>query len=873
MRSRLESRQLEEEGFVPAGAGTDQSGQLDAAACADLETQALSLLDAVLVNDDREARIAFETVVRTAGTRCAAGDRGEVFAELDELAEHADAPLETIITGAPMAAALHAAAAGDTAGLRAAGTVMMLSVARSDPAGMTAAGVEAARFGSGVPAVVLEEVAAGAPLEARLIDRMRDRADSPDPTIHQLLASWNERQVGDIDAATESLLHYTLAEKLYRASGRPQEALFAGYRRAALSRVLPDAAVLGVWRKAAEWRPAPGRTAAWQDAPGDPVERVRQELADLDTVSARVPDSLLLASLKAELTVELSRLLAPTDADAAAHEAVAGAALLTGYVDDFGWSAGAAARQLEIADLLKDSQPAAAAGVVLDVLVGIDRAFRSPVERNDVIDLFEEASSRFSAMVATAPRDRLRTAARDIDLAMLDYADGTFPLSPGPDQTRAGRLLTAAMQLSEDLAPYADDRLRWARLRAGLAFWMSVIADDATSFDAAAADLHALQVGDRQDPASELAFANLMRGFVDRLPGNSANFAARAGALNAALDAYRRLRAIPTADRPGISDETLTTAFDDLLQRAAVNMREQMADDEAPLPVAGHAAWVLSALKLAEEYEGLHFGDDNQLTNRAAWLSLADQPVYARMIAYPLGFLAGRVRMAAADAPAGTECDALAADRFDSDRVARGVPAADINPTTAAADCEAALLDSDAPRLSYQYGRALMLQGDKAHNAAVRRLLDAAELDLPIAFDALGDYIADSSPDDAAPLYKAFLQRMVAKTFVDVFPVLRAAATPDQQEELLWYAQKAADLGVPEAHLALGELETSGIRQRIHYIIAARLLEDRGDADAAAAASAKAAAVAVSPDQAAAAQSTAAGWTPITWENLPADLS
>src|SRR5690606_13317964 len=123
--------------------------------------------------------------------------------------------------------------------------------------------------------------------------------------------------------------------------------------------------------------------------------------------------------------------------------------------------------------------PAAAAGIVLDVLSGIDRAFRDPVDRSEVVDLFEAASGRLSGMVASADPGRLSAAARDLDLAMLDYSADSFPFAAGATQERVGRLLAAAMRLSGDLSPYADDPLRWARLRTGIAFWRSVISDDA----------------------------------------------------------------------------------------------------------------------------------------------------------------------------------------------------------------------------------------------------------------------------------------------------------------------------------------------------------------------------------------------------------
>ena len=158
------------------------------------------------------------------------------------------------------------------------------------------------RFGTGAPPGFLRKVATGAPIEPAMLDVAERRLGS-DVTAHQLLAHSHERQIDDIDALSEALYEFSVAERLFRQSGRLVDAEFCGHRRAQLARVLPDAKVLEIWQRLQTWQPqvAPAESASMSAGIQPVAVGVVDEASSVAKLAELGPDSLLLDTLRVGL--------------------------------------------------------------------------------------------------------------------------------------------------------------------------------------------------------------------------------------------------------------------------------------------------------------------------------------------------------------------------------------------------------------------------------------------------------------------------------------------------------------------------------------------------------------------------------------------
>ena len=151
---------------------------------------------------------------------------------------------------------LQSAAAGEKAASRILGAALVRIAMERGDLDQTTIARDAMRFGTNLPATVLPAIAAGGPIDPALLELAR-KAGSADPAAHQLIAHSDERRINDIDALTDALLEFSLAERLYRAEGETKQAVFVAHRRAQLARLLPDDRVLQVsGRRGRRWSPA-----------------------------------------------------------------------------------------------------------------------------------------------------------------------------------------------------------------------------------------------------------------------------------------------------------------------------------------------------------------------------------------------------------------------------------------------------------------------------------------------------------------------------------------------------------------------------------------------------------------------------------------
>ena len=298
---------------------------------------------------------------------------------------------------------LQAAASGDAKASRLLGAVLARIAIERGELDTTVIAEETMRFGANLPATILKSIAAGAPISPTLLELARKRS-GPDPAAHQLVAHASERRINDVDALTEALREFSIAERLYRDSGRTAEARFAGHRRAQLSRVLPDDRVLSVADAVEHWTPElPDVTPAiaLADLPADPKARRTFNMENANKLAERVPDSLLLDALRTEL--ERARIV-----DLRSEDPQAAADLLIdlGRRTDAasGWSPDLVREYLDLAEGIREGSAAPSAfRLAAEAMRMIGAAFKTPIHDNaEASGLFIRAADLIASTVASA---------------------------------------------------------------------------------------------------------------------------------------------------------------------------------------------------------------------------------------------------------------------------------------------------------------------------------------------------------------------------------------------------------------------------------------------------------------------------------------
>ena len=335
----------------------------------------------------------------------------------------------------------------------------------------------------------MRAIAAGGPIAPQLLEAARARSGS-DPTVAQLLANWNERQINDLDALSQALFDYAIAEKLYRANGRDDDAQFAARRRAQLARMLPDARVLNVAGLVESWSPdASAETSAdaqpLPEIPSEPTARHSFDMENANRLAARLPDSPLLETLRTEL--ERARIfdLRASDPKGAAEMLIA-----LGEQQD-GAAAGSADLTDEYIELATDigaaSDPASVFGLSVQAVKMIAAALKGPIDADaDAADRFRRAADLIAATAATAPRETVAEAMNGLDLGFLDYEYDSLPVVGADAAVRAGEsVLEGAVSMAKAVAAVSDEPRRWSALAAQSLFWQGVLVNDRDAAEAA----------------------------------------------------------------------------------------------------------------------------------------------------------------------------------------------------------------------------------------------------------------------------------------------------------------------------------------------------------------------------------------------------
>ena len=268
------------------------------------------------------------------------------------------------------------------------------------------------------------------------------------------------------------------------------------------------------------------------------------------------------------------------------------------------------------------------------------------------------------------------------------------------------------------------------------------------------------------------------------------------------------------------------------LSNLARTVREMnLADLEDGRGAEEHAEWVLELLALAAEKDAVNA----TLIAMGAGNSDFD---FARgryrMLSYgfPTGFLSGLVHLENANSVV-TRCDVLASDPYDAGRRAPGRLVADVASEAEAACSAAHQADPTEPRATFQLARAMSRLTNRSPQF-MPLAVQAAESGVAAAFVLIAETLEEKKDDRSEQAYAAAAQRALIESFPVLYPFLESrAADDDDRKGLAWYAEKAAALGVPEAHLALAGLSDDPVARQVHLALAARIWTESGNPAAA----------------------------------------
>lgn len=775
------------------------------------------------------------------------------------------------VTEPAFARLLHAAGDGDESAERyLAAMLARIAIARGEVDPILVA-EEALRLGATVPPIVLKSVAAGAAIPASLLVLARERIG--DPAAHQLIAHWNARQIDDIDVQSEAFFQFALAEKLY-GNHDVLAAQFNGRRRAQLARILPDERVLAVAGRLEAWEPASGSPlpgVAVADPPTDPEARLVQSLSDVERMARAWPDSRLLSALKRELERARIYELRQTDPERATDM------MLELGADNRAVRAGSSALvqdYLALADGIADADAVSAFRLAVAALLEMEatRASGGPIHADaDAVALYGRAADRLVTSIGAVPPPLVAAAAETMTLALAQYDYATLPeVGAEPEILATEDLLAATANIAEAIAAAGGETALWDRRRADALFWRAVLLNDRDKAAArellsdAARLLRGVVEGQAANPDTRFRYAEALRwlGLAQARP------AARLPLEREAVRQYRIIwRDRLAVDAPPPVQLSLGYGF--ALANLAKTIREiELADFGDGRGTDDHAGWVLELLALAAESHAVH-----QAT--LAVDASAGDPGYLdgwyRMSAYgwPIAFLSGALSAEATGATA-SECDRLASDPFDPGRLAPGRVLQTIDLAKAEAACAEALQRSpDDARAAYQLARIMSADIDRADEflplarAAAEKGVAPASTLVALALSAADNELAGQA-------HMAASQRTLMASFPILHRHLMRHATDDgQRAGLAWFANAAAALGVPEAHLVLAEMTTDPLQKLFHLRIAARLLREQERESDAAAASAAAKALPLTAAELAPVARRAAAWQPQVPITLP----
>jgi hypothetical protein len=738
--------------------------------------------------------------------------------------------LDPVAAERQLSVLLRSAAAGDRIGLRLLGAFMARAAAERADFDQGELARDALRFGAAFPPTFLRAVAAGGRIGADILEAARAHAGF-DPTAMQVTAHWDERRIGDFDALTQALFVFAAAERLYAESGRAADARFAGERRAALARILPDARVLEVWSKLQEGRPEGqdfGNIAEAAEPPADPMQRGAENRAIVETLARRFPASPLVDALRMEVRRAEVAALAESDPAAAADLLLSLGETSTG---DAVWSPDFAADYLRLGEELSGAgDPDRAFRLAVAALKEIGRALKTPIHGDRAAaELFVRASNLF-ATTAEGAKPNVVAEAAGIDLSLAAYRYATLPADA--DGATALSVLGAAARVAAVLAN-GDDAMLWNGRRAEALFWQGVLVNSRDPAGALAllnTSIDLLREAVEADPRNpDLRFrhAEVLRWTGLIAPSDADTLATE----REALGQYRALWAMrPRLERGMLKQVAMGYGFT-IANLAQTTRETNLAGEAGERSAEEHAGWVLDALALAAEEQSLTRALDG-LGIAPADMGFGDGRRRMDLYGWSIGFLSGLVHAGAGEGA--TECDRLASDPYDARRRAPGVDVESIDRREAAGACrQVRERDRDDARAAYELARLLAVDA-RRDEISLSLAREAAGKGVASAFALVAQKLEARGDPRSAEAYLGASQRVVIESFPILYPFLRErAATDEQRTGLEWYAGRAAALGVPEAHAALARSAADPAQAKAHLSRAAQ--PHRGEDVAAAA--------------------------------------
>jgi len=840
--------------------------------CAEAAAHRLAMLEFTLLGD----RTA--TGPATTAEDCSGSDEMRALAAVEALAQRGQvASVRELVENGDFSRVLQAAAGGDRISTRILGAVLARIAIDRGEVDLQAIAGDAVRFGTSVPSAALRAIAVGGPIAPDLLDAARAQFGI-DPTVTQLFGHLQERRINDMDALAEALFDFSIAERLYRDEGRVEDAEFMAHRRAQLARLLPDDRVLGVIARVDAWEPRPVEIAAaadLPDLPSEPAARHRLDMENTNRLAASLPDSPLLEALSTEL--ERARVF-----DLRASDPKAAADLLITLGErtsaDKSWAAEIVREYLALADEIGgEKEPATVFRLATEAVKLIAAGASTPIDpKGEAIGLFRRAALLVGATVGAAPADLVHSELSDIDLGFLDYGYGTLPaVSADAEVKVAESALEAATHMAEAVAAVDDaEREKWERLRARSLFWRGVLLNDHDPTEAAevlhqSVDLlKTIVAANADDDVERYRYAEALRWAGVAEPSSEDT----AGIQRESVKQFEMIwdeRSTLDADFVGQVGVSYGYALADL----ARTMREvELADLDDGRTAEDHAPWMLETLALAAEKDSVN------ADIIAAGASSGDAGFlggWYRMSSYgwPIGFLTGLVGLERGGEEV-TKCDLLAADPYDPLRRAPGLTLDRVDVAAAEEECRAEHeRRPDDGRTTYQLAR--VMSSDTSREAEFLPIArEAAAKGVSPAFSLVAYTLGQNDDSRSGDAYVATAQHTLIESFPVLYPFLAEhATTPRERNGLAWFAGKAAEFGVPEAHLALVDLGDDPTQQLFHAKLAARLFAEAGNKEGAQEAGRKARAIEVSPADASEVDSNVAAWTPHAPVELPADTN
>ena len=691
----------------------------------------------------------------------------------------------------------------------------------------------------------------------------------------QLLAHLHERQINDLGSLSQALFEFSVAERLYRDSGRQSEADFCGQRRVELARILPQADVLAVWDRLQGWQAEAATAQPIAEVAALPEVAAERTLADIESaksLGAELPDSPLLAALLVELDRAYLRGIAETDPAAAAETLIARGG------SQSGWSAELVKEYLDLAAAIgaggaeghAESQLRLAVEALRDIAAAFPAALHADRE---AVDLLDRAAATFVTAAKMATPDSVAREGEGLDLSFAAYDYDILPAVGSPEVTGAEDVLGAVARITGALARSGVDAPRWNRVRGDALFWQGVLIADHDQPRAAEVLRSSAEVlrplVDADPDQIELRFR-----YAEALRWQGANMTSgteRANVQRTAVSQYSAL----WEDRLLFDTGMLSgvgTGYGWGLTNFGQTLRElNTVDLYTDSTVEKNADWMLEVLALAANQQEVMdtLADRELFTPGTDFASGLNQ---MHTYGWALGYVGGVASFERGNDKV-NECDLKATDPYDAGRRAPAVSLGDLSAEDLAAAETVCREEHEAnpgdARTTFELA-VTMSYGEGRNDEFMPLAREAAEAGIAVAYVLLGNTLYEDDDTRSGDVYLAGAEQMIVESFPVLYSELARFAEDDNDRAgLAWFAERAAAFGVAEAHVALAESAMDDEAKRFHFLLAARLWDEAGDTTAAGKVRERAEAIEL--DEEAAARITAAveAWTPTLRTVLP----